>query len=227
MEILKAENLKKYYRDGAIVKAVDGVSLSIEEGEFAALVGPSGSGKTTLLNLLGGIDRPTEGKVYIEGKEITSMKEKELARFRLEKLGFVFQAYNLIPVLTAFENAELILLFQGVEKNKRRERVMEIFRELGIEHLADRTPPKLSGGEQQRVAIARAIVHHPLLVLADEPTANLDSENAISIVELMKRLCKEKKISFLIATHDSRVYQRAERIIRLTDGKIVEDKRNT
>ncbi len=227
MEILKAENLCKYYRDGALVKAVDGVNLTLNKGEFTALVGPSGSGKTTLLNLLGGIDRPTRGRVFIDGKEITSMKEKELSRFRLEKLGFVFQAYNLIPVLTAFENAEIILMFRKVNKEKRKEMVMKVFRDLGISHLADRTPAKMSGGEQQRVAIARAIVHNPVLVLADEPTANLDTENAISIVELMKNLSRQRQITFLVATHDSRVFERAERILRITDGKIVEDKRNS
>ncbi len=223
MEILRAENLKKYYQDGALVKAVDGVDLTLRKGEFVALVGPSGSGKTTLLNLLGGIDRPTSGRVFIEGKEITSMKEGELADFRLRKLGFVFQAFNLIPVLTAYENVELLLMFQGISKHERKKRIMAVFEELGISHLAHRTPVKMSGGEQQRVAIARAIVHNPTLVLADEPTANLDTENANSIVELMKRLTEEKGITFLVATHDNRVFSRAERIVRIIDGKVSED----
>ncbi|MCD6454231.1 MAG: ABC transporter ATP-binding protein [Candidatus Aminicenantes bacterium] len=223
MEIVKTENLSKYYTDGTIVKAVDGVNLTLKKGEFTALVGPSGSGKTTLLNLIGGIDKPSEGKVFIDGQEISLMPEKKLAKFRLHKLGFVFQSFNLIPVLTAYENVELILLFQGVPKNERRERVMRIFKELGIEELADRTPSKMSGGQQQRVAIARAIVHTPSLVLADEPTANLDSENAIAIVELMKKMSEEKGITFLIATHDSRVFERTRRIIKIIDGKIHED----
>ncbi len=223
MEILRAEGIKKYFTDGAVVKAVDGVSLSLKRGEFVALVGPSGSGKTTLLNVLGGIERPTEGKVFLEGKEITSMGEGELARLRLKKLGFVFQALNLIPVLTAYENVELPLIFLGVGKRRRREMVSKVFRELGIEELSSRIPPKMSGGQQQRVAVARAIVHEPLLVLADEPTANLDSENAISIVEMMRRLSREKEITFLVATHDPRVYERAGRVLRILDGRIVED----
>lgn len=222
-EIVRTENLVRYYEDGAVVRAVDGVNLSLRRGEFTTLVGPSGSGKTTLLNLIGGIDRPTAGKVFVDGEEISSMPEKRLAKFRLKKLGFVFQSFNLIPVLTAFENVELILMFQGIPKSERKERVLAVFKELGIEDLADRTPAKMSGGQQQRVAVARAIVHNPTLVLADEPTANLDSENAIAIVELMKRMSKEKKITFFIATHDSRVFERAERIIRIVDGKIHED----
>lgn len=222
MEIVRTENLVKYYKDGAIVKAIDGVNLSLNKGEFTALVGPSGSGKTTLLNLIGGIDRPTSGKVFVDGKEISSMPEKWLAKFRLKNLGFVFQSFNLLPVLTAYENVELILIFQGLGKAERKERVMRVFKELGIEELADRTPAKMSGGQQQRVAVARAIVHNPSLVLADEPTANLDSENAIAIVKLMKRLSVERQITFLMATHDSRVYERAERLIRIVDGKINE-----
>jgi len=222
MEIIRTENLCKYYTDGAVVKAVNSVNLSLERGEFASLVGPSGSGKTTLLNLIGGIDRPTSGKVLLDGEEVSSLPEKKLSKVRLSKLGFVFQSFNLIPVLTAFENIELILIFQGVSKRERRERVMGIFKELNIEELAHRTPPKMSGGQQQRVAVARSIVHHPSLVLADEPTANLDSENAIGIVELMRKLSREKKITFLIATHDSRVYERAERVIKIVDGRISE-----
>ncbi len=223
MAIIETVDLCKYYQDATVVKAIDGVNLKIEEGEFTSIVGPSGSGKTTLLNLLGGIDRPTKGKVFLDGEEISSLPEKKLAEVRLRKIGFVFQSYNLIPVLTAFENVELVLILQGVDKEKRRERVMQVLKDVGMAELADRFPTQLSGGQQQRVAVARAIVGEPRIVLADEPTANLDTKNAIALVELMKKLNEEKGITFLLSTHDQRVVERTRRIIKLRDGKIVED----
>ncbi len=223
MAIIETVDLCKYYQDATVVKAIDGVNLKIEKGEFTSIVGPSGSGKTTLLNLLGGIDRPTKGKVFLDGEEISSLPEKKLAEIRLRKIGFVFQSYNLIPVLTAFENVEFVLILQGVDKDERRERVMQVLKDVGMAELADRFPTQLSGGQQQRVAVARAIVAEPRIVLADEPTANLDTKNAIALVELMKRLNEEKGITFLLSTHDQRVVERTRRIIKLRDGKIVED----
>lgn len=221
--LIEAIELCKYYEDGTLVKAVDEVNLRIEAGEFTSIVGPSGSGKTTLLNLLGGIDRPTRGKVIFDGEEISSLPEKRLAEIRLKKIGFVFQSYNLIPVLTAFENVELVLILQGVNKEERKERVMKVLEDVGMADLADRFPTQLSGGQQQRVAVARAIVAEPKVVLADEPTANLDSKNAVALVELMKKLNEEKGITFLLSSHDQRVVERTRRIIKLRDGRIVEE----
>ena len=222
MALIETFKLCKYYQNGTIVKAINGVNLKIEEGEFTSVVGPSGSGKTTLLNLLGGIDRPTKGKVILDGIEISSLPERKLSELRLRKIGFVFQSYNLIPVLTAFENVEFVLILRGFSKKERREKVMKVLRDVGLEKLADRPLTKLSGGEQQRVAVARAIVGEPKIVLADEPTANLDSENAIALVELMKKLNEEKGITFILSTHDSRVVERTNRIIKLVDGKIIQ-----
>ena len=222
MALIETFELCKYYQNGTIVKAVDGVNLKIEEGEFTSVVGPSGSGKTTLLNLLGGIDRPTKGKVILDGIEISSLPERKLSELRLRKIGFVFQSYNLIPVLTAFENVEFVLILRGFSKKERREKVMKVLRDVGLEKLADRPLTKLSGGEQQRVAVARAIVGEPKIVLADEPTANLDSENAIALVELMRKLNEEKGITFILSTHDNRVVERTKRIIKLVDGKIIQ-----
>ncbi len=223
---IRAEELFKVYReDGVEVKAVRGVSLEIEKGEFTALVGPSGSGKTTLFNLLSGLDKPDKGRVWLSGKDISRMSGDELSDFRKEHVGFVFQAYNLIPVLTVFENIEFILLLQGVKKEERRERVSQVLSQVGLEGYEDRFPPKLSGGQQQRVSIARAIVGNPDIVLADEPTANLDSETSIEIIELMKRLNEEKGVTFLFATHDPLVMERARRILKMRDGKIVEDEK--
>ena len=222
MALIETFELCKYYQNGTIVKAVDGVNLKIEESEFTSVVGPSGSGKTTLLNLLGGIDRPTKGKVILDGIEISSLPERKLSELRLRKIGFVFQSYNLIPVLTAFENVEFVLILRGFSKKERREKVMKVLRDVGLEKLADRPLTKLSGGEQQRVAVARAIVGEPKIVLADEPTANLDSENAIALVELMRKLNEEKGITFILSTHDNRVVERTKRIIKLVDGKIIQ-----
>ncbi|MGB8951434.1 MAG: ABC transporter ATP-binding protein [Candidatus Aminicenantales bacterium] len=223
MPIIQTIDLSKYYTNGAVVKAVDGISLTIENGELTSLVGPSGSGKTTLLNLVGGIDRPTGGRTIFDGKDITSLSENKLSELRLQKIGFVFQSYNLIPVLTAFENVEFVLILQGLNRAERRERVMPVLRELGLESLADRRLNKLSGGEQQRVAVARAIVGEPLIVLADEPTANLDSENAAGLMDIIQKLNEEKGVTFLLSTHDQRVVHRTKRVIRLVDGKITQD----
>ncbi len=222
MALIETFELCKYYQNGTVVKAVNGINLKIEEGEFSSVVGPSGSGKTTLLNLIGGIDKPTKGRVILDGIEISSLPERKLSELRLRKIGFVFQSYNLIPVLTAFENVEFVLILRGVGKKERREKVMKILRDVGLEELADRPLTKLSGGEQQRVAVARAIVGEPKIVLADEPTANLDSENAIALVELMKKLNEEKGVTFILSTHDIRVVERTRRVIKLVDGKITQ-----
>ena len=187
------------------------------------MAGPSGSGKTTLLNIIGGLDRPTSGTVYIEGSDITQLSGTRLSRMRRDRIGFIFQSFNLIPVLTALENAEYVLMLQNVDKEKRRERVMRVLREVGLEGLEHRFPRELSGGQQQRVAIARAIAPEPALVLADEPTANVDSETGSALMELMRRLNEEKGITFLFSTHDRAVMERARRLIRLRDGQIIED----
>ena len=216
---------KIYPQEPNPVKAVRGVSLEIESGDFVAMAGPSGSGKTTVLNLLGGLTRPTEGSIEIGGLEITSMPNKALARLRLERIGFVFQAYNLLPVLTAMENAEFTLLLRGVPASERHERVRVLFDQMGLEGLEDRFPGKLSGGQQQRVAVARAVVGEPALVLADEPTANLDSVASAALLDVMERLNREHGTTFVFSTHDPRVTERARRLITLVDGEISTDVR--
>ena len=216
---------KIYPQEPNPVKAVRGVSLEVESGDFVAMAGPSGSGKTTVLNLLGGLTRPTEGSIWIGGDEITDMPDKTLARLRLERIGFVFQAYNLLPVLSAMENAEFTLLLRGVPSNERHRRVRELFDQMGLEGLEDRFPGKLSGGQQQRVAVARAVVGEPALVLADEPTANLDSVASAALLDVMERLNREHGTTFLFSTHDPRVMARARRLITLVDGEISEDVR--
>ena len=216
---------KIYPQDPNPVKAVRGVSLEIESGDFVAMAGPSGSGKTTVLNLLGGLTRPTEGSIEIGGLEITAMPDKALARLRLERIGFVFQAYNLLPVLTAMENAEFTLLLRGVPASERHERVRVLFDQMGLEGLEDRFPGKLSGGQQQRVAVARAVVGEPALVLADEPTANLDSVASAALLDVMERLNREHGTTFVFSTHDPRVTERARRLITLVDGEISADVR--
>ena len=216
---------KIYPQEPNPVEAVRGVSLEIEAGDFVAMAGPSGSGKTTVLNLLGGLTRPTEGSIEIGGHEITSMPDKALARLRLERIGFVFQAYNLLPVLTAMENAEFTLLLRGVPTDERHERVRVLFDQMGLEGLEDRFPGKLSGGQQQRVAVARAVVGEPALVLADEPTANLDSVASAALLEVMERLNREHGTTFVFSTHDPRVMERARRLITLVDGEISTDVR--
>jgi putative ABC transport system ATP-binding protein len=214
---------KIYEHDGIAVEAVRDVTLRIERGEFVVLAGPSGSGKTTLLNLLGGLTRPTRGRVWIDEQDITDMTERKLAELRLERLGFVFQAYNLLPVLTALENAEFTLLLRGRPEAERQERVRALFEKIGIGGLEDRRPGKLSGGQQQRVAVARAVVGEPALVLADEPTANLDRAASNALLDVMTKLNQELGTTFVFATHDTDLMARARRLIRLVDGAITSD----
>ncbi|HEX5101390.1 MAG TPA: ABC transporter ATP-binding protein [Polyangiaceae bacterium] len=222
--IVKLEKVSKIYRQGRIdVPALRSVDLEIMPAEFSVLAGPSGSGKTTLLNVVGALQRPTSGRVMISGRELGGMKGRELATLRLEHLGFVFQAYNLIPVLSARENAEYVLLLQGVGAAERRRRVDEVLAAVGLTGLEERRPAELSGGQQQRVAVARAIAATPDLVLADEPTANLDSRAALDLIDLMGRLNQERKVTFLISSHDARVIERARRVIMLEDGRVTSD----
>ncbi len=221
-----SEVWKVFEQEAEEIKAVQGVSMTIERGELTALAGPSGSGKTTLLNLIGGLTRPTSGRVGVAGHDLTKMSSIELARLRLEQVGFVFQAYNLLPVLTAMENAEFPLLLQGVDERERRERVRELFKRTGLDGLEDRRPGKLSGGQQQRVAVVRAVVGKPALVLADEPTANLDSHASAALLDMMVELNKrngELGTTFVFATHDAMVMERSRRLIRLIDGSIASD----
>ncbi len=219
---LRVVGLKRVYNQGKMpVNALKGVDFSVDKGEFSALVGPSGSGKTTLLNLIGGLDRPTEGSVFLEETDITHLTGGELAELRLNKLGFVFQEYNLIPVLTALENIEYIMLLKGIESRKRREKALTILKEVGLEGMGDRRPKELSGGQQQRVAVARAIVSEPAIILADEPTANLDSSTGGALLDLMKKLNDKKGTTFIFSTHDPMVVERARRVIYLKDGSIV------
>lgn len=220
---VRTENLWKIYlQEPHPVEAVRGVDLVVAPGEFVVMAGPSGSGKTTVLNLLGGLTRPSRGKVWIEGREISALPDKALAQVRLSRIGFVFQSYNLLPVLTARENAEFTLLLQGVPVAERRRRVRRLFREIGLEGLEDRRPPRLSGGEQQRVAVARAVLGEPALVLADEPTANLDSATADALLDVMAQLNRDNGTTFVFSTHDPRVMERASRLIRLVDGRVAE-----
>ncbi len=214
---------KVFEQEAEEVKAVRGITLTIERGEFTALAGPSGSGKTTLLNLIGGLTRPTRGRVLVAGRDLTEMSSQELARLRLEQVGFIFQAYNLLPVLTAMENAEFPLLLQGVDEKERHRRVREIFERTGLGGLEDRRPGKLSGGQQQRVAVVRAVVGKPALVLADEPTANLDSSASEALLNIMLELNQELGTTFVFATHDARVMERSRRLVRLGDGAISAD----
>jgi putative ABC transport system ATP-binding protein len=222
--IVELAGITKDYGEGAIVtQALRGVDLVLKAGEFASMAGPSGSGKTTLLNIIGGIDRPNAGSVVIEGRNITRLSGSGLSRLRRDRIGFIFQSFNLIPVLTALENAEYVLMLQDVAKEERRNRVMRVLKEVGLEGLEHRFPRELSGGQQQRVAIARAIAPEPALILADEPTANVDSETGSSLMDLMRRLNEEKGMTFLFSTHDQAVMNRARRLIRLQDGRIIED----
>jgi putative ABC transport system ATP-binding protein len=218
---------KIFEHDGIAVEAVRGVTMEILPGEFVVMAGPSGSGKTTLLNVLGGLTRPTRGRVWIDGADLTTMSERELARLRLERVGFVFQAYNLLPVLTALENAEFSLLLRGMPDDERHRLVGELFERIGIGGLEDRRPSKLSGGQQQRVAVARAVVGAPALVLADEPTANLDTTTSVALLDVMAKLNQELGTTFVFATHDPQLMERAQRLIRLVDGAIALDERRT
>lgn len=222
--IVRLEGATKIYRQGPVeVRAVDDLSLEVRPGEFVALCGPSGSGKTTVLNLIGGLDVPTRGRIFLEGRDLARLSRTELARLRRDRIGFVFQAYNLVPVLTAYENAEFVLALQGLAGRDRRRRVMALLKEVGLEGLENRRTDELSGGQQQRVAIARAIVSEPAIVLADEPTANVDSVTAESLLVLMERLNHGKQVTFLFSTHDQRVMDRAHRIIRMRDGRLISD----
>ncbi len=222
--IIDAHNVSKIYNPETIpVYAVNNVHLHIDEGEFTALVGPSGSGKTTLLNLIGGLDKTDSGNIYINGIDITRLSAGELINFRLMNIGFVFQSFNLIPVLTARENVEFIMLLQGTDKKARQQRVQQLFREIGLEDKIDSRPAQLSGGQQQRVAVARALASKPRFVLADEPTANLDSKSAANLLDVMELLNREEKMTFLFSTHDQRVIERARRVITLVDGAIASD----
>jgi len=216
---------KIFEHDGVTVDAVRGVTVRIDPGEFVVLAGPSGSGKTTLLNLLGGLHRPSRGRVWVDERDISDLSEHDLSRLRLERIGFVFQAYNLLPILTALENAEFSLLLRGVPAEERQRRVRALFARIGIGELEDRRPSKLSGGQQQRVAVARAVVGEPALVLADEPTANLDSVASGALLDVMTRLNQDLGTTFVFATHDPDLMARARRIIRLVDGAIASDHR--
>jgi putative ABC transport system ATP-binding protein len=222
--VIDAHNISKVYNPQTIpVYAVNNVHLHLNRGEFTALVGPSGSGKTTLLNMIGGLDRPDEGNIVINGVDITKLSASQLINFRLRNIGFVFQSFNLIPVLTARENVEFIMQLQGIKKSEREKRVEQLFRQIGLEDKLNERPGKLSGGQQQRVAVARALASKPQFVLADEPTANLDSRSASNLLDIMAMLNKEENITFLFSTHDQRVIERARRIITLVDGRIEND----
>jgi putative ABC transport system ATP-binding protein len=224
MTAIKCLSLCKYFQQGDIViKALDNVSLDIEDGSFICLSGPSGSGKTTLLNAIGGLDKLDSGEVHFDGQRVDQQGKGAMADLRLHQIGFVFQAYNLIPVLTAQENVEFVMQVQGVLAKERRRKSLAILKEVGLEGLENRYPAQLSGGQQQRVAVARAIVSQPKLVLADEPTANLDSETATQLMHLLRELNKNHNVTFLISTHDKRVMEYAERLIRMQDGKILAD----
>jgi putative ABC transport system ATP-binding protein len=224
--VVKLEQVSKVYgHDGVEVRALDRVTLEIDKGDFAVLVGPSGSGKTTLLNMVGGLDTPSAGRIWVAGTEIGGMSKSELSNLRLRRIGFVFQEFNLIPVLSARENVEFVMLLQGIAEGERRSRSYELLKELGLEGLEHRRPSELSGGQQQRVAVARAIAAEPIIVLPDEPTANLDSKAGGALMDLMRRLNEEKGISFVFSTHDPMVVERARRVIRMRDGRIEADER--
>ena len=222
--VVSCKDLIKTYQQGLIeVHALADVDLDIERGDFVCLSGPSGSGKSTLLNMIGGLDLPTSGEISIDNERIDLMNKSELAEMRLHKIGFVFQAYNLIPVLTAQENVEMVMQMQGVKKSERHQLSREILNEVGLQGLESRTPAELSGGQQQRVAVARAIVAKPSLVLADEPTANLDSINAGKLLDIMRAMNQQHNTTFIISTHDPMIMERAKRLIKLHDGKILEN----
>ncbi|MDG2369561.1 MAG: ABC transporter ATP-binding protein [Flavobacteriales bacterium] len=224
MNVIETTKLFKTYSQGDIqVNALNDVSINFEQGEFTAIVGPSGSGKTTFLNAIGGLDTPDSGKVIINNTDITQLKSNQLIDFRLRNIGFVFQAYNLIPVLTAKENVEFIMLMQGETAKSRKSRTEELLNAVGLKEQINRKPGQLSGGQQQRVAVARALASKPQFVLADEPTANLDSTSTSNLLDIMFRLNQEEKMTFIFSTHDQRVIDRAKRIITLEDGKVISD----
>jgi putative ABC transport system ATP-binding protein len=224
MNIVECSQVKKTYRQGEVeVLALNGVNLSIKKGGFLALAGPSGSGKTTMLNIIGGLDRADSGKVVVDGDALEDMNQSELASLRLHKVGFVFQAYNLIPVLSAIENVEFVMLLQGVPTKERRERAQAILDDVGLQGKYDQRPAELSGGQQQRVAVARAIVSDPSIVLADEPTANLDSKNGRGLLEMMREMNETKKVTFVFSTHDHMVMDYARRLVHIRDGQVADD----
>lgn len=227
MSLVKLQNVTKVYRtDGVAFPALDDISLSIEPGEFLSIAGPSGSGKTTALNLIGCLDKPTAGSIFLEGVDVGSMKGVELAMLRRHKIGFIFQTFNLVPILTAFENVEFPLLLKGdISKGERRAMVEEILVEVGLKEFMRRRPSRMSGGQQQRVAVARALVKKPQLILADEPTANLDSKNGEEVLELMLQLNRETGAAFIFSTHDKMVMDYARRLILLKDGRIAADEK--
>ncbi len=228
MNIIEVKDLYKVYNESAVaVHAVNGIDLNFQEGEFAAIVGPSGSGKTTLLNIIGGLDDPTRGEVIIDGINIGKLSSRKLIDFRMKNIGFVFQAYNLIPVLTARENVEFIMHLQGRERKERDRRAFELLEAVGLGDRTESRPGKLSGGQQQRVAVARALASKPKFILADEPTANLDSKSTENLLDIMEKLNREEKITFIFSTHDQRVVRKAHRIITIEDGKVISDKSRT
>ncbi len=225
--VLEVTGVSKVYLQGSVeVQALCEVDLAVHEGDFAVLAGPSGSGKTTLLNLMGALDTPSRGTVRVGGRSLGELKGKQLAELRLRRFGFVFQAYNLIPVLSAYENAEYVLLLQGVPEPERRRRVGEVLEAVGLSELGERRPAELSGGQQQRVAVARALAAEPAVLLADEPTANLDSKTGTELVELMRGLNRDRGVTFVISSHDPKVIDRAERVVQLEDGRVVADTRS-
>ena len=222
--LIETRNLHKTYVTETIeTPALRGVSVELHKREFTAVAGPSGSGKSTLLHLLGGLDRPTEGDIFLEGRPMSALSKDQLAKLRLTNIGFVFQAYNLIPVLTVLENTAFVLELQGVVRGERIKRARKILGELGIDRYADQYPHRISGGEQQRVAVARAVVGQPSIVLADEPTANLDTTTSLELIALMRRLNEEKDATFFFATHDNRLLDRVNRLVTLVDGKVAQD----
>lgn len=225
MNVIKTENVTKIYNEGKgnEVRALNGVSLAVDKGEFTAIIGPSGSGKTTLLNIIGGLDRPNTGEIFVNKVGIGAMKENELINFRLYNIGFVFQAYNLIPVLNAKENVGFIMLLQHKSHEKINDRVDALLKSVGLEDQASKRPNEMSGGQQQRVAVARALASKPKFVLADEPTANLDSKSTSDLLDIMEQLNKKEGITFVFSTHDQRVIDRAHRVVTLDDGKITSD----
>lgn len=226
MTVIKTSNLTKTYNPDKIpVRALRGVDLAIEKGEFTAIVGPSGSGKTTLLNIIGGLDRPSGGQVEVGSKDISKLSDNQLIDFRKDNIGFVFQAYNLIPVLTAKENVEFVMMLQNRSKQERDDRAASLLQAVGIADKMDKRPSELSGGQQQRVAVARALASKPAFILADEPTANLDSESTAGLLDMMAEMNREENITFVFSTHDQRVIDRARRVVTLVDGKIVSDER--
>jgi putative ABC transport system ATP-binding protein len=213
--------VRNYYLGKTVVNALRGIDLQVEKGEFICIAGPSGSGKTTLLNLIGCLDKPTSGKVFLDGDDVERLSDNKLSRLRAERIGFIFQSFNLIPVLSAFENIEYPLLLKGVPRGSRKKKVLSMLEEVELADFTRHRPNQLSGGQRQRVAIARALVTDPEMVLADEPTANLDSKTGEAIVDLMRKINQEMKATFIFSTHDSMVMKHAHRMIRLKDGRIV------